>query len=320
MNGPRHIISADRFTPELVGYFFDRADHFAKNPGRAAEPDGPFKGRVLYRLFYEASTRTYESFGFAALRLGLDVLGTQAVEFSSVSKGETLADTIRTICQYGPAAIVLRSREAGLAAAAAAVSTAPIINAGDGKGEHPTQALLDLYTVDRELGRVRDLKVVIGGDLAHGRTVRSLTKLLLKYPGNSFTFVSPPELAIPADLRAELAAAGAPTRETAAAGLDEALRSADVVYWTRTQKERLSAETRHSLDRPAAAAGGGNGYRLGRREVELMPAHARLLHPLPRVDEISPEVDADPRAAYFRQMRYGMLVRMAVIEWVLGRD
>ena len=162
--------------------------------------------------------------------------------------------------------------------------------------------MLDLYTVDRELGRVRDLKVVIGGDLAHGRTVRSLTKLLLKYPGNSFTFVSPPELAIPADLRAELAAA-------------------DVVYWTRTQKERLSPETRHNLDRPATAAGGGgNGYRLGRREVELMPAHARLLHPLPRVDEISPEVDADPRAAYFRQMRYGMLVRMAVIEWVLGRD
>jgi aspartate carbamoyltransferase len=310
----RHILSADQFTPELAGQIFARASVIDRQLSDHPEQlTGGMENHILYRLFYEPSTRTYESFGFAAARLGMRVLGTQTVEFSSVSKGETLPDTIRTICQYLPSIIVLRSRMAGEAALAAQYSTAPIINAGDGKGEHPTQALLDLYSIQQELGRTSGLRVVVGGDLAHGRTVRSLVKLLLRYPGNAFTFVSPPELVIPADLRNELSRAGAVWEETDSEGLHDALRSADAVYWTRTQKERLSDDLK-ALHQDAGA------YRIGLKEAAMMPKHARIFHPLPRVDEIGSEVDNDPRAAYFRQMHYGLVVRMALMEWVLGKD
>jgi aspartate carbamoyltransferase catalytic subunit len=301
----RHILSADQFVPELTSKLFAAADEadaaLAKNSPRSAV-DEQLVGRTLYRLFYEPSTRTYESFGFAATHLGMNVLGTQSVEFSSVSKGETLEDTIRMISSYGPSMIVMRSATAGDAALAAAVSDSPIINAGDGKGEHPTQSLLDLYTIQRELGRTNGLNIVLGGDMANGRTARSLVKLLSKHENNTFTFVSPPTFEIGTDILKELA-------------VMPALEQADVVYWTRVQKERLNdSQTKYLTENPTT----GEEYSLGLAEVSRMKKSARLLHPLPRIGEIRPEVDADPRAAYFRQARNGMLVRMALIKYVLG--
>ncbi|HVQ44838.1 MAG TPA: aspartate carbamoyltransferase [Candidatus Saccharimonadia bacterium] len=312
----RHILSADQFTPDLMSQLFDYADRAATiidDEQRYQHIGNRLTGHILYRLFYKESTRTYESFGFAATHLGMNVLGTQSVQFSSVAKGETLEDTIRTICSYRPSMIVLRSASVGEAATAATVSSVPIINAGDGSGEHPTQALLDLYTIQRELGRTSGLKLVMGGDLANGRTVRSLVKLAAKYPDNHFTFVAPPTFEMGDDILAELRAQNIAYDQTAE--VIPALKSADVVYWTRIQKERITDEQSAYLKAHPTT---GEDYSLGLAEVAHMPAGARLMHPLPRVGEIKPEVDSDPRAVYFKQMHYGMLVRMGLIEYVLG--
>lgn len=311
----RHILSAEQYTPEMIKILFDRADAITKEfaaDGRFTGDRSKLAGHILYRLFYRESTRTYESFGFAAQHLGMDVLGTQSVQFSSVAKGETLEDTIRTICSYNPSLIVLRSASAGEAEAAAAVSTVPIVNAGDGSGEHPTQALLDLYTIRQECGRTTGLHVVMGGDLANGRTVRSLVKLMLKFDKNEYTFIAPPTFEMGADILAQLDKAG--VKYTQSTTLD-ALKEADVVYWTRVQKERITeAQNQFLHENPNAT----DAYVLTADLVAHMKPTAKILHPLPRVNEINPEVDADPRAAYFKQMHYGMLVRMALIEWVLG--
>lgn len=317
-NQPRHILTAAQYDVELIHKLFARADEIAASfddHGRYTGDRTKLSRHILYRLFYKESTRTYESFGFAASHFGMGVLGTQSVQFSSVAKGETLEDTIRTICSYNPSMIVLRSAHAGEAQAAAAVSNVPIVNAGDGSGEHPTQALLDLYTIQRECGRTSNLHVVMGGDLANGRTVRSLTKLMIKFPDNHFTFISPPTFEMGEDVKAELTAAGIKFKETA--DLPEALASADVVYWTRVQKERITeAQNQFLHDHPGIE----DHYTIGLEQMKHMNKSAKLLHPLPRVGEIKPEVDQDPRAVYFKQMHYGMLVRMALIEWVLGED
>lgn len=312
----RHILSADQFDLELTNKLFAEADQVydALASGKPnAAVDDRLKGRIIYRLFYEASTRTYESFGFAATHLGMNVLGTQSVSFSSVSKGETLEDTIRMITGYQPDLVVLRSSTAGDAARAAAVSTVPIVNAGDGKGEHPTQSLLDLYTLQRELGRTSGLKVVIGGDLANGRTGRSLVKILTKYEGNSFVFVAPPTFDMGADILAELDAKHIPYEQTTE--VPDALKTADVVYWTRVQKERISQEQDAYLKAHPSTS---DDYAIGKAQMALMPKTAILMHPLPRITEIKTEVDADPRAVYFKQARYGMFARMALIKYVLG--
>ncbi len=312
----RHVLSADQFDLELIDRIFEYADR--KSIELEASPklidrDNRLEGRILYRLFYKESTRTYESFGFAATHLGMSVLGTQSVQFSSVAKGETLEDTIRTICSYLPSMIILRSAKDGEAAQAAAVSTVPIINAGDGSGEHPTQALLDLYTIKRELGRSSGLNIVMGGDLANGRTVRSLVKLASKYPENTFTFISPPTFEMGDDILSELRAKNISFTETTE--VVPALETADIVYWTRIQRERITDAQKEYLEHNPGTA---EDYSLGLTEVSQMPAHAKLMHPLPRVGEIKPEVDTDPRAVYFQQMHYGMLVRMGLIEYVLG--
>jgi aspartate carbamoyltransferase catalytic subunit len=196
---------------------------------------------------------------------------------------------------------------------AAAVSNVPIINAGDGSGEHPTQALLDLYTIRQELGRIQDLHIVMGGDLWNGRTVRSLARLASKYPGNHFTFIAPKTFEMQPDIKAALVKANVSYQETTEVG--PALKDADVVYWTRVQKERLTEKQRSYLSSDPDVH---ERYTLTPKEVSTMRPHARLLHPLPRVGEITTDVDADPRAAYIRQMYYGMIVRMALIEWTLG--
>ena len=312
----RHILSASQFDVKLIERLFeaaDRAGQLLDSAQRFDRNGGRLSGHILYRLFYEPSTRTYESFGFAANHLGMSVLGTQSVQFSSVAKGESLEDTIRTICSYQPSLIVLRSANVGEAAQAAKVSSVPVVNAGDGRGEHPTQALLDLYTIHRELGRTSGLHLVMGGDLANGRTVRSLVRLASKYPDNTYTFVSPPTFEMGEDILSELRENNITAHQTAE--VVPALKTADVVYWTRIQKERVSDAQKTYLEQHPTT---GEDYSLGLAQVAHMPAHAKLMHPLPRVGEIKPEVDADPRAVYFQQMHYGMLVRMSLIEYVLG--
>ncbi len=208
----------------------------------------------------------------------------------------------------------MRHHETGAAARAAAVTDVPIFNAGDGKGEHPTQALLDAYTISRLHNRLDNLHVVLGGDLARGRTARSLTKLLIHYPDNRFTFVSPPELRMASDIKDKLDEAGKEYTETE--DLEEAFQDADVIYWTRTQKERAEKVGRLSLKRfwPKTS---NNSFTIERQHLTVMKRDAIIMHPLPRVDEISREVDADPRAVYFQQAGNGMYIRMALIDMVM---
>jgi aspartate carbamoyltransferase catalytic subunit len=313
---PRHILTADQFDPDLIKRLFTYADATKTNvehERRHHRIGNTLAGHILYRLFYKESTRTYESFGFAATHLGMAVMGTQGVQFSSVSKGETLEDTIRTINCYLPSLIILRSANIGDADRAAAVSKVPIINAGDGGGEHPTQALLDLYTIKHELGRLGNLHIVAGGDMWNGRTARSMVKLAAKFPGNRFTFVAPPTFEMRSDVTDTLDRLGAPYEQTTE--LSDALRTADIVYWTRIQTERLSEEQKEFLAKHPKIQ---EKYTIGPAQMKLLKPGARLMHPLPRNAEISTEVDSDPRAAYIRQMYYGMIIRMALIEWTLG--
>ena len=246
------------------------------------------------------------SFGTAAGRLGFHVEQTEnAKEFSSAAKGETIEDTVRVLNAYRPSIITIRHDETGSLDRAAAISEAPIFNAGDGKGEHPTQALLDTYTIQRELGRLSGLHTVMGGDLANGRTARSLAKLLAKHADNSMTFVSVPELQMKDDVLTLLDENNVKHESTAE--MYDALRMADVVYWTRIQKERL--------DNPDALP--AKGFVIDQSALEVMKPGAIIMHPLPRVDEIAVVVDDNPRAVYFKQAGNGMFVRMALIDMVM---
>ena len=301
----RHVVESQQFSRELLEEIFARADEMRDNPHRAA---GRLQGRIMAALFYEPSTRTRLSFESAMLRLGGRTMGTDnAKEFSSAAKGETLEDTIRIVAGYADV-VVLRHPEEGAAKRAAAVSDVPVINAGDGKGQHPTQALLDVYTIRDELGRLDGVRVAMVGDLANGRTVRSLAYLLTRYREVRITFVAPPQVAMRADIKDHLDEHGVTWTETT--DLDEVLPEADVVYQTRIQKERFGDRALYEKMRGT--------YLIGPAEMGRMRSDAILMHPLPRVDEISPEVDADPRAAYFRQARNAVQIRMAMLDTVLS--
>jgi aspartate carbamoyltransferase catalytic subunit len=242
------------------------------------------------------------------LRLGGRSIGTDnAREFSSAAKGETLEDTIRIVSGYSDL-IVLRHSEEGAARRAAKVSSVPVINAGDGRGQHPTQALLDMYTIKDELGRVDGVRVGMIGDLANGRTARSLAYLLSKYRDVSIWFVAPPQVAMGQDIKDHLDEHG--VRWVEEGNLERVLPRVDVVYQTRIQKERFATEADY-----AAVKG---IYTIGPREMESLPGTSILMHPLPRVDEIDPAVDADARAAYFRQARNGVHIRMALLDMLLA--
>src|SRR5690349_10944346 len=269
---------------------------------------GRLAGQVMAALFYEPSTRTRLSFEAAMLRLGGQTMGTDnAREFSSAAKGETLEDTIRIVSGYADV-IVVRHKEEGAAKRAASVSDVPIINAGDGPGQHPTQALLDLYTIRTELGRIDGVKVAMVGDLANGRTVRSLAYLLSKFKDVGLWFVAPPQVAMRDDLKAHLDEHQVPWVETQ--DLESVLPEVDVVYQTRIQKERFTDPDVYNAVKGV--------YRIDRSSLALMRKYAVLMHPLPRVDEIAPEVDDDPRAAYFRQARNGLHIRMALLDRILS--
>jgi aspartate carbamoyltransferase catalytic subunit len=268
----------------------------------------PLAGYTLATIFYEPSTRTRLSFETAMHRLGGNVVSTEnAREFSSAIKGESVEDTVRIVEGYADA-IVIRHYEQGSAHHAASVASVPILNAGDGPGEHPSQALLDLYTIGHELGRIDGLRVALVGDLRFGRTARSLARLLRLTDDSELVFVSPPAVPMGDDVRAELAAAGIAFRDEP--DLDAVLPNVDVVYQTRVQKERFTTPGEYEAAR--------GQYVIDRDAMRLLNPNGILLHPLPRVDEIATDVDADPRAAYFRQAHNGVFIRMALLEHVLG--
>jgi aspartate carbamoyltransferase catalytic subunit len=266
------------------------------------------KGYVLACLFYEPSTRTSSSFIAAMERLGGSVIPiTQGVKFSSVSKGETLADTVRTLEQYADA-IVLRHPEIGSAKLAADYASVPVLNAGDGAGEHPTQALLDLFTIREELGKIEGLKIAMVGDLKYGRTVQSLTKLLLHFDV-SLRYVSPEILRLPLNTMNHVIDAGLDVRETH--DVADVIENADVLYITRVQKERFADLSQYEEVK--------DYYEITPELMEKAKEKMVVMHPLPRVGEIHYAVDDDPRAAYFRQVQNGMFIRMALLAAVLGK-
>jgi aspartate carbamoyltransferase catalytic subunit len=274
----------------------------------AAGGDRRLAGRIMTSLFFEASTRTRLSFESAMHRLGGSVIGTEnAAQFSSAIKGETLEDTIRIITGYSDV-IVMRHTEIGSAKRAAAVSGIPVINAGDGAGEHPTQALLDAYTIGKEFGRIDGLQIAMVGDLTYGRTVHSLSYILANYQDVMIYYIAPENVQIPANVKRYMDDKGIRYQETH--DLDAVADSVDVVYQTRIQKERFP-----SLEEYVKAAG---KYIVDGELLSRMRKEAIVLHPLPRAGEVAEEVDADPRAAYFRQAHNGLYIRMALIAKCLG--
>lgn len=296
-----HIIRSQQFSRDFIASIFALANTLERERGK------PLAGKILASLFYEPSTRTRFSFESAMLRLGGEVLSTEnAREFSSAAKGETLEDTIRVVNEYADA-IVLRHFEIGAAERAAHVSRVPVINAGDGAGQHPTQALLDLYTIERELGGIRGISVALVGDLKYGRTIRSLAYLLGKYAGVTVFLVSTPELKVERDIIEYLERHEVTFHETA--DLHSVIPQIDVLYQTRIQKERFPDEKTYQAQK--------GRFTVTPALVENLKPSAIIMHPLPRVDEIESGVDLSPHAAYFKQIHYGLLIRMALLIHVL---
>jgi len=301
----QHVIESQQFTVPLLMELFDRARQAERVVARGGTRD--YANRVMASLFYEPSTRTRFSFEAAAHRLGGQVLSTEhARVFSSEVEGEQLEDTIRIISGYCDA-IVLRHTEAGGARRAARVSSVPVINAGDGgDGQHPTQALLDLYTIFRERRSLDGLSIAIVGELDRGRTARSLAYLLSKFDRVKIHFVSPPEVGMGADILAHL-----DERDVwydILTDVDAIAADVDVVYQTRIRPDRVA--DREMLTR----------FTIDSRLVRRMKPGAMILHPLPRTVEIDKTVDDDPRAMYFTQARNGLFVRMALLAMLWDRD
>ncbi|MCC6955859.1 MAG: aspartate carbamoyltransferase [Anaerolineales bacterium] len=302
----RDILSVGQFSRQDLDYIFGVAHEMREMVERVGTFD-LLKGKILANLFYEPSTRTSSSFTSAMERLGGSVIPINEVRYSSVSKGESLPDTVRTLECYVDV-IVLRHPEVGASAMAARYARKPIINAGDGVGEHPTQALLDLFTILAELRQVDGLTVTMLGDLKYGRTVHSLARLLSLYQVR-LNYVSPDLLRMPREIIDELGQKSVAQAEFTS--LDEALPESDVLYVTRVQKERFEDEALYESVKGAFVI---TPETLTKAKDEMI-----VMHPLPRVGEISLEVDDDPRAAYFRQMEYGLYVRMALLALVLGK-
>lgn len=305
--GLRHIVEAQQFDRSLLARIFSVAremeqvvQHYGSNI---------LSRRVMATLFYEPSTRTRLSFESAMRRLGGEVITTDsAQEFSSAAKGETLEDTIRIVGGYADV-IVLRHFESDASRRAAAVSPVPVISAGDGPGQHPTQALLDVYTIEREIGGLDGISIAFVGDLANGRTARSLCYLLAKFESPRIYFVAPEVVRMRGDIKDYLDRHGIRWEESA--DLAAVAGQVNVIYQTRIQRERFG-------DRVEEYQQARGHYIVDRSILERMSAEAIVMHPLPRVDEIAPEVDEDPRAAYFRQAHNGLYVRMALLRMILA--
>lgn len=303
------VIKAQQFDKETLEAVFKiakemKAGHFNQET---------LRNKTMVALFYEPSTRTRLSFEMAMLKLGGKVIGTEnAREFSSAAKGEILEDTIRVIGGYEPHVIVLRYHEEGGAERAHRSSPIPIINAGDGIGQHPTQALLDLFTIKEKFGRIDGLDIALVGDLANGRTVRSLCYFLAKhYPNNRVHLVSPEQTRMRDDVKKYLGKYGVSYHELDE--LDKVLPVANVIYQTRVQRERF--KDNHALFKEVTKA--SEKLAITRTVARRMKKDAIIMHPLPRVTELSRAVDSNPRAFYFQQAQNGLFIRMALLQMVI---
>ena len=296
----RHLIDSLDLSVAETQEILDLADRIAADSAAYAHCAD---GKILATLFYEPSTRTRLSFETAMLNLGGRTLGFAGAEQCSATKGETVADTARVISCYADI-IAMRHPKEGAPLRASMYSKIPVINAGDGGHNHPTQTMIDLLTIRQRKGRLDHLKVGFCGDLKFGRTVHSLVNSLVRYPGNEFYFISPEELKVPDYLVEDtLKPANAPYHEVT--GLEDTLPELDVLYMTRVQKERFFNEEDYIRLKDI--------YILDQEKLNLAKADMPVLHPLPRVDEIATEVDADPKAAYFQQVLNGKFIRMALI-------
>ncbi len=301
----RSLLEPMDFSLEELDGIFDLADRIIADPQKYAHA---CDGKLLATLFYEPSTRTRFSFEAAMLRLGGQVIGFSEPNSSSVAKGESIADTIRTISCYADVAVMRHPKE-GAPRVAANITDMPVINAGDGGHQHPTQTLTDLLTIRRTLGTFENITVGCCGDLKFGRTVHSLIKALSRYKNVKFVLISPEELTIPDYVRKEvLIKNNIEFKEVRT--MQEALGEVDVLYMTRVQRERFFNEDDYIRLKDT--------YILDNEKMQLAKKDTIVLHPLPRVNEIATEVDSDPRAKYFEQAKNGMFVRMALIMSLLG--
>lgn len=301
----RHLMTPLDLSTEELDKLLDLANDIEKNPEKYAHA---CEGKKLATLFYEPSTRTRLSFEAAMMNLGGNVLGFSSAASSSASKGESVSDTIRMISCYADICAMRHPKE-GAPMVASRVSSIPVINAGDGGHQHPTQTLTDLLTIRSLLGRLDHLVIGLCGDLKFGRTVHSLIKALSRYEGISFVLISPEELKLPEYIREDvLDAKGIPYTEVE--HIEEVMGSLDILYMTRVQRERFFNEEDYIRLK--------DFYVLDKKKMSLAKENMLVLHPLPRVNEISVEVDNDPRAAYFRQVQYGVYARMALILTLLG--
>lgn len=296
----RHLLSPMDFSVEELDKLLQLASDIEHNPDKYKHM---CDGKKLATLFYEPSTRTRLSFESAMLSLGGDVLGFSSADSSSAAKGESVSDTIRIISCYADICAMRHPKE-GAPMVAASKSSIPVINAGDGGHEHPTQTLTDLLTIRSLKGRLNNLKIGLCGDLKFGRTVHSLINALVRYDNISFVLISPVELRIPDYIREDvLEANNIPYEEVE--NLEEAMSSLDILYMTRVQRERFFNEDEYIRLK--------DRYILTKEKMNYANENMLILHPLPRVNEISVEVDDDPRAVYFKQVQYGVYVRMALI-------
>ena len=299
----RHLIDITDFTVEEIEGILDLGDKMIADPAAYREC---LRGRILATLFFEPSTRTRLSFESAMLSLGGSVLGFSSADSSSTAKGESLMDTIRTVSCYSDI-IAMRHPKEGAPMAGSLRSYVPIINAGDGGHNHPTQTLTDLMTIRREKGRLSNMVVGLCGDLKFGRTVHSLIGAMSRYEGVTFVLISPPELKVPSYITDELKRKGIPFREVET--MEEVMPELDILYMTRVQKERFFNEADYIRLKDT--------YILDPEKLRTAKSDLSILHPLPRVNEISTKVDDDPRAVYFDQVRNGRFVRMALIKTLL---
>ena len=301
----RHLMSPLDFSVEELDQLMDLASDIEANPEKYAHACA---GKKLATLFYEPSTRTRLSHEAAMLNLGGSVLGFSSADSSSASKGESVADTIRVISCYADICAMRHPKE-GAPMVASQYSSIPIINAGDGGHQHPTQTLTDLLTIRSLKGRLNHLKIGLCGDLKFGRTVHSLINALVRYENIEFVLISPEELRLPDYVRVDVLDKNhIPYKEVVR--LEEALPELDILYMTRVQKERFFNEEDYVRMK--------DFYLLDKAKLNMAPKDMLVLHPLPRVNEIAVDVDDDPRAAYFKQAQYGVYIRMALILTLLG--
>ena len=303
----RHLMSPLDLSVSETDKLLNLANDIEKNPEKYAHACA---GKKLATCFYEPSTRTRLSFEAAMLNLGGSVLGFSSADSSSAAKGESVSDTIRVISCYADICAMRHPKE-GAPLVASEKSAIPVINAGDGGHQHPTQTLTDLLTIHSLKGHLDNLTIGLCGDLKFGRTVHSLIHALIRYPNVKFVLISPEELRVPSYIREDvLAQNNVPFKEVVR--LEDALPELDILYMTRVQKERFFNEEDYIRMK--------DFYILDKANMELAPEDMLVLHPLPRVNEISTEVDDDPRAVYFKQAQYGVYVRMALILTLLGME